>query len=104
MRKADFVMMLKRFGHVEQMPNGSKQVKLNLDEIAGELEQLFLKHSVSRSAVAAVVLEAEKRVAKCIKDDIEFGYDTKMIKGKIKTGSYVGSSVETYRSYKRHFD
>jgi hypothetical protein len=58
---------------------------------------------VSRSAVAAIVLEAEKRVAKCIKDDIEFGYDLEMIKGKIKTGSYVGSSVETYRSYKRHF-
>lgn len=68
-----------------------------------ELEQAFSQTNVSRIAVDDVVLEAEKRVAKCIKDDIEFGYDLKMIKDKIKTGSYVGSSVETYRSYKRHF-
>jgi hypothetical protein len=74
-----------------------------LAEVISELLQKCEQAHVSRSAVADVVLEAEKRVAKCIKDDIELGYDLQMIKGKIKIGSYVGSSVETYRSYKRHF-
>ena len=61
------------------------------------------KPIVSRSAIADLVFEAEKRVAKVIKDDIEFGYDLKMIRSKIKTGSYVGSSLETLKTFKKHF-
>ena len=58
---------------------------------------------VSRSAVADFVKEAETRVTKAILMDVDFGYDAEMIGNKIKAGSYVESSLETYRSYKRHF-
>lgn len=58
MQKADFVMMLKRFGHVEEYPTGRKEVRLNLDEIAGELEQLFHKHHV----IGSLPLYAVNRV------------------------------------------
>ena len=58
---------------------------------------------VSKIAITNLVLEAEKRVAKCIKDDIDFGYDLGMIINKIKTGSYVGSSLETFKTFKKHF-
>lgn len=58
---------------------------------------------VSRSAAEELVTEAERRVAKQILWDIELGYDVGMIENKIKDGSYVGSSLETYRWYKRHF-
>lgn len=58
MQKADLVMMLKRFGHVEEYPNGRKEVRLNLDEVAGELEQLFHKHHV----IGSLPLYAVNRV------------------------------------------
>lgn len=54
--------------------------------------------SVNQTAVQNLVLEAEKRVVGCILDDIEFGYSIKQIKNKIKAGSYVGNSIETFES------
>lgn len=45
-----------------------------------------------------IISEIENRVTKCILDDINFGYDAQMVKGKIKSGSYVGSSPETFKS------
>jgi len=48
-----------------------------------------------------LIKEVENRVVKCILDDIDFGYDLATIKGKIKSGSYVGNSPETFTENER---
>jgi len=48
-----------------------------------------------------LIKEIEDRVVECILDDIDFGYDLATIKGKIKSGSYVGNSPETFKENER---
>lgn len=55
--------------------------------------------SAIQNSIRPIVSEAEERVVKCIADDIRSGYTPESILYKIKTGSYIGSSLETFQSY-----
>jgi len=55
----------------------------------------------SESENERLIKEIEDRVVECILDDIDFGYDLATIKGKIKSGSYVGNSPETFKENER---
>lgn len=75
------------------MTKEKQLIKAIADVVSGlrsEIETL-------QSEKERLIKEVENRVVKCILDDIDFGYDLATIKGKIKSGSYVGNSPETFK-------
>lgn len=64
-------------------------------------EVLQAMEDYTKSKNERLIAKVETRVVKCILDDIDFGYDLATIKGKIKSGSYVGNSPETFTENER---
>jgi hypothetical protein len=54
-----------------------------------------------KDALRSMISEAERRVARCIADDIDFGYNLDMIRHKIKGGAYIDTSLEAMNFYKK---
>ncbi len=70
-------------------------------DFISNLEKVGYKIVKAESENERLIKEIEDRVVECILDDIDFGYDLATIKGKIKSGSYVGNSPETFKENER---
>jgi len=72
-----------------------------VSDFISNLEKVGYKIVKAESENERLIKEIEDRVVECILDDIDFGYDLATIKGKIKSGSYVGNSPETFKENER---